>query len=181
MNPVDPRIRHAVDPLAGYPPEIGRSLWRLEAARRRTEGALKGIDPAALDWAPPQGGNSIGTLLYHIAAIEMDWLSVEVLEQPSFPPEAQALFPHEVRDGQDHLTAVLGLGLDEHLRRLAATRAIFLAAFRGMTVEEFRRLRNCEPYDVTPEWVVHHLAQHEAEHRGQIVGLLLRDAFRTGE
>jgi uncharacterized damage-inducible protein DinB len=23
-------------------------------------------------------------------------------------------------------------------------------------------------YDVTPEWVVHHLMQHEAEHRGQI-------------
>jgi uncharacterized damage-inducible protein DinB len=24
------------------------------------------------------------------------------------------------------------------------------------------------PYDVTPEWVLHHLMQHEAEHRSQI-------------
>jgi uncharacterized damage-inducible protein DinB len=30
------------------------------------------------------------------------------------------------------------------------------------------------PYDVTPEWVLHHLMQHEAEHRSQIGALRAR-------
>jgi hypothetical protein len=37
-----------------------------------------------------------------------------------------------------------------------------------MDLIEFRRLRSLPRYDVSPEWVLHHLAQHEAEHRSQI-------------
>jgi uncharacterized damage-inducible protein DinB len=162
------KVQHTVKLLDGYTPEIARPLWVLEATRYRTKGVLKSIDPAAIDWASPEGGNSIGTLLYHIAAIEMDWLYVEVLEQGGLPSEVQALFPYEVRDGQGHLTAVPGVSLDEHLRLLDATRAILLAAFREITLDDFRRLRSFEAYDVTPEYVLHHLVQHEAEHRGQI-------------
>jgi uncharacterized damage-inducible protein DinB len=33
--------------------------------------------------------------------------------------------------------------------------------------DEFRRPRHLEQYDVTPQWVLHHLIQHEVEHQGQ--------------
>lgn len=171
------RVQLTVKLLDGYIPEIARPLWVLEATRHRTKSALKNVDPVMIDWAPPEGGNSIGTLLYHIAAIEMDWLYVEVLEQGGLPSEVQALFPQEVRDGQDHLTAIPGVSLDEHLRLLDATRALLLAAFREITLEDFRRLRSFEAYDVTPEYVLHHLVQHEAEHRGQIAQLRRSGAF----
>jgi uncharacterized damage-inducible protein DinB len=169
MSPAQ-KPSYAVDALEGYVPEIGHALWALEETRRRTKSVLKHIDPEAIDWAPPQGGNRIGTLLYHIAEIEMDWLYVEVL-QSALPPEVQALFPYEVQDAPSPLTEILGIGLDEHLRRLDATRAIFLRTFREMTLEEFRRLRRLDSYDVTPEWIVYHLIQHESEHRGQIAQL----------
>lgn len=164
------KARYTVDPLAGCIPEAAYPLWMLEETRRRTKGVLKNIGSAVLDWAPPHGGNSIGTLLYHIAEIEMDWLHVEVLER-GLSPEARALLPFEAEDGQGRLTPILDVGLEDHLRRLDATRAIFLAAFRGMTVEELRRPRSFERYDCTPEWVVCHLVQHESEHRGQIAQL----------
>jgi uncharacterized damage-inducible protein DinB len=32
-------------------------------------------------------------------------------------------------------------------------------------------VRSLAEYDVTPEWVLHHMMQHEAEHRGQIGAL----------
>ncbi|HEX7183201.1 MAG TPA: DinB family protein [Thermoanaerobaculia bacterium] len=165
---MSPKTQYVVHSLEGFIPEIAHPLWVLEETRRRTKGALKNIDAATLDWAPPQGGNSIGTLLYHIAEIEMDWLYVEVLEQGRLSPEAQALLPFDAQDGQGNLTAILGVGIEEHLRRLDATRAIFLETFHKMTHEEFRRLRSFEQYDCTPEWVVYHLIQHESEHRGQI-------------
>ena len=157
-----------IEPLAGYEPEIGQALWMLEDTRRRTLKTLDGLDPAALDWMPSGGHNTIGALLYHIAVIEADWLYVEVLET-AFPSEIEALFPYAVRDDAQLLSAVRGVPLDEHLARLAAVRRALLTAFQNMRLEEFQRVRHFpDQYDVTPAWVLHHLMQHEAEHRGQI-------------
>jgi uncharacterized damage-inducible protein DinB len=47
-------------------------------------------------------------------------------------------------------------------------RGLVLEVYQQMTLEDFRRVRSLPNYDVTPEWVLHHLMQHEAEHRGQI-------------
>ena len=156
--------------LDGCQPEIGRLLWQLEATRWRLKECLEGLDTAVLDWQPAHGDN-IGTLLYHIAAIETDWLYVEVLQTP-FPPEIIALFPFDVRDGEGRLTAVTGQSLTQHLQRLDTCRARLLTAYRAMSLADFRRLRQFEQYSVTPEWVLHHLIQHETEHRGQILEAL---------
>lgn len=94
--------------------------------------------------------------------------TLEVLEVEQFPPEVAALFPHDVRDKWGRLTPVPGIGLATHLRRLDAVREQLRAVYRTMTPGDFRRARRLPAYDVTPEWVIHHLAQHEAEHRGQI-------------
>lgn len=156
-----------IEPLPGCAPEIGRMLWMMEDARRRTLKALDGIEQAALDWQPPANGNSIGTLLYHIAAIEMDWLAVEVMEN-TLDKSVWEWFPYDVRDADGKLTVVSGLSLDEHYKRLDAVRDLLLACFKAMTAEEFRRPRSLPDYDVSPEEVLHHLMQHEAEHRGEI-------------
>lgn len=157
-----------VMPLEGYVPEIGRTVWMLEDVRQHTWNALKGVTPAVLDWQPPHGGNSIGTLAYHIAAVETDWLFVEALGT-GIPENVLKDFPYEVRDGTGKLTTVSGLGLDAHLERLARTRAGLLNAYRTMTLEAFRWARPMEQYDVTPEWVLYHLFQHESEHCGEMM------------
>jgi uncharacterized damage-inducible protein DinB len=149
--------------------EIAPWLWAMEDARRRTLARLEGLSQDVIDWTPPAGQNAIGTLLYHIAAIELDWLFAEVLELNAFPPDVEALFPLNVRDASGRLTPCPGLDLAAHLARLEATRAMLLATFRPMSVAEFRRVRPLRDYDVTPEWVLHHLLQHEAEHRGEIM------------
>ena len=41
-----------------------------------------------------------------------------------------------------------------------------------ITGDEFRRVRSFKDYQVTPEWVIHHLMQHEAEQRGEITSIL---------
>lgn len=184
------RRHNVVEVHTSRAPEIGRALWALHDTRRRTLEEMEGVTPAMVDWLPnpglalrgasqpPDGESSIGTVLYHLAGIEADWLYAEVLEQPELPPEVVALFPHDVRDGQGHLSQVTGVSLEQHLQRLDVVRRLLLDVFEAMELAEFRRVRALPPYDVTPEWVLHHLMQHEAEHRSQI-GVLRAQAQRA--
>jgi hypothetical protein len=164
--------RFAAEPLPGYEPEIASWLWALEEARRRTLRFADGLDQRTLDWEGPDGEeNSIGSLLYHIGAVEMGWLFFDLL-RTELPPAVQADFPLVTVDENGRLTRVPGVPLDQHLGRLARSRAVFLDAFRGMTRTEWRRLRSTldeqEDYEATPEWVLFHLVEHEAGHAFQI-------------
>ena len=170
-NP-EPPLRDALQ-LEGYAPEIGTDLWKLEDCRARTHRTLSTVTEVMLDHEPPLGGNSISTLLYHIAAIEADWLFNEILER-EIAPDVMQLFPVDVRDTQGRLSRVHGLSLASHRSRLRAVRSVLLTSLREMPADEYRRVRRLPEYRVTPAWVLHHLAQHEAEHRGQIADMRRR-------
>ena len=162
-------------PLPCRSAEIGRWLSALEETRSRTRAALEGIEADALkiiDWVSPVSGNSIGLILYHLAAIEASWLYEEVLQE-EFPADIEALLPHDVRDGQGHLTPVKGISLQDHWNRLEGVRTKLLIAYSDMTLERFHTARPMPEYDVTPAFVLHHLMQHEGEHRGQMSELRL--------
>ncbi len=174
---MDSRRQNIVDTDLSQEPAIGQWLWALQDARQRTMEELDSASVAMIDWLPPDNESSIGTVLYHMTDIEADWLYVEVLEQP-LPSAVAALFPYATRDAQGRLTQVPGISRADHLKRLETVRNLLLAVFQPMTLAEFRRVRSLPHYDVTPEWVLHHLIQHEAEHRSQIGALRIR-ADRT--
>jgi uncharacterized damage-inducible protein DinB len=160
-----------MEPVAATTPEIGRWLWAIEDTRRRTKETVSGVAPALLTWTPPGGGNSINALLYHIALIEADYLYADVLELSDYPADVMSLFPHADRDDSGALTAPPPTPLDAHLRRLDLVRERLLGVFSTMTADDFRRPRTLPEYAITPEWTLHHLMQHEADHRGQIATL----------
>jgi len=151
--------------------EIGRYLWMLEDVRGRLKEAVAGIDEQGLDWQPPYRGNSIGSLLYHIAVVEIDWLYCEV-QQTEFPAQVMALFPVNMRDEAGRLTAVRQIPLSDHMQRFDDCRIYLLDIFNSMSLAEFRRVRHLPDYDATPEWVLYHLIQHETEHLGQIMEMI---------
>lgn len=162
-----PRKKYLIGQIPECDAYVGRWLWTLEDTRERTLRHLQSLHSGTLDIIPGDAGNSIGTLLYHIAAIEASWLYADVLEEEC-PPEVSDLFPYNVRDELGRLTIVQGDSIEAHFRRLDQVRAILLNAYKEMSLDEFRRSRTVEDYFVTPEWVLHHLIQHEAEHRGEI-------------
>ena len=159
-----------VDPTLHPEPAIGVWLWALSDARRRTLVQLHDLPAAAIDWHPAESTQSIGSILYHMALIEADWLYTEVLELP-IPDQLASLFPYDARDQHGLLTSIHGVVLGEHLARLDTVRQHVLASYQALDLHDFRRVRHLPDYDVTPEWVLHHLAQHEAEHRSEIGAL----------
>lgn len=160
--------------LENYPTEIGMWLWAMEEARKTTKKVVSDISQEIIDWSGPAGNeNSIATLLYHIAAVEMNWLYFDILEQTDLYPEN--LFPFKPFQN-NRLAIVKGISLEEHLVRLDESRAIFLKHMESSTLKDWSRLRSPEDtdYSVSPAWAVFHLVEHEAGHAAQIAAMKKR-------
>ena len=171
------RERLVLDPI-GPEPEVGRWLAAMEDARRDTLRELESVTPEMVDWRPDAPLNSIGALLYHIALIEADWLLDDIEGRSEAPPWVADLLPYADRDDEGRLTRIGGQPLATHLDRLARIRAFLIDELRGMSADELHAPRSRARYDVSPAWVLHHLLQHEAEHRSHIAWL--RDTYSAG-
>ena len=156
-----------VTPLKVRDPLVGRWLAYMNLIRERTLEDVEGLSVEALDHTTTEQVNSIGTLLYHIAAIELDWLYSEILEQ-DFPENIMTHFPHNVREETGRLTQVRGWELGRYLEVLKVVRDDYIQKLKDYDEAEFLRPRDLPDYVVTPEWVCWHLLEHEAGHQGQI-------------
>jgi uncharacterized damage-inducible protein DinB len=171
------RPKLSLEPTAAPDPEIGRWLSALEDTRRRTLDALANLPEGLVDKAPTEVRSSIGTLLYHIAIVEADWLFDEILGtiESDWPAD---LFPVDMREEAGTLSPFTGETLEEHVARLATVRSMLIDVVRDMPVDTMHEVRERKNYDVTTGWVLHHLMQHEAEHRSQIGAV--REALGAG-
>lgn len=173
------RRRLVLAPI-GHDPELGRWLAALEDSRQRTLRELEGVRPEMVDWYPDAPLNSIGSLLYHIALIEADWVATEMLGLDE-PQDLAALLPWPDREPADgartdrHLSRIDGQSLEQHVERLGSIRRWVLEHLAPMTNDDFHRVRSFEDYDAAPDYAAHHVLQHEAEHRAHICWL--RDTF----
>jgi uncharacterized damage-inducible protein DinB len=170
--------RRVITPLPATSLDIGRWLWAIEDTRARTKREVDGLSQAELDWTHPDIGNAIGSLLYHIALIEADYLCVDMLGRDDYLDDLQPLFPYPDRDEEGRLTVVAGEQLADHLARLDTVRTRLLSIVSGMTDEQMTHVRQIPEwnYEISPAWTLHHIMQHEAQHRGEIG--VLRMLFR---
>jgi uncharacterized damage-inducible protein DinB len=168
------RVQRIIVPTRATTPEIGKWLWALEDARTRTKRMIEGITQSELDTLPAGLDNTIGTLLYHIALIEADYLCIDVMGYDDYLPDLKAMLPLPDRTEDGRLSVVTGVTIDEHLRRLDLVRQRLLELFAEMTPEAAIHPRDLPDwgYEISPEWTLYHLTQHEGEHRGEIGSLL---------
>jgi hypothetical protein len=98
----------------------------------------------------------------------------------ALPPAVKRDFPFPITEpDRNHLTRVLGIPLADHIGRLDRSREVFLRELVEIPSDEWRRLRRPPDfeevnYEVTPEWAVFHLVEHEAGHAFQISSLKAR-------
>jgi uncharacterized damage-inducible protein DinB len=163
-------VHRSINPYPAASEDLGRWLWAMEDARERTKLLVEGVTPEELDWTTPGVDNSIGAILYHVALIEFDYLCCDILKIEPYFADLMELFPWDHRDEAGHLATARSLTLTNHLTTLDAVRTRFLeslAPFSRIELSTSREFPEWE-YDITPEWTLHHLMQHESEHRGEI-------------
>jgi uncharacterized damage-inducible protein DinB len=160
-------LRLDSDAVVCREPIVARYLTMLADCRHLTIEAIKSMRLDLLYWRRNDFDSNISDLLYHIALVEADWLYTEVREE-AIPRELSPQLGYDDRDKQGRLVHIGEEELESSLLRLDTVRRKLNETFAPMDMDEFRRLRRLPKYDVSPEWVLHHLLQHEAEHRGQI-------------
>jgi uncharacterized damage-inducible protein DinB len=129
--------------------------------------SIKNLRFDLLYWRRSDFDSNISDLLYHIAYIEADWLFTDVLES-NIPQDLKQQLSYDDRDNRGRLVHIGEEELESSLSRLSTVRTKLNDTYAEMDMADFRRLRHSKKYDVSPEWILHHLLQHEAEHRGQI-------------
>jgi uncharacterized damage-inducible protein DinB len=147
----------------------------LQDSRRRTLGELEDLRDEWLDLEPPMGHNTLRSILYRMVSTEVEWLYT-VLQQ-EMPADMKAHFPHDDRDETGNLARLEGKGPDACLEKMARAREVLIAGYKAMSAGEFRKLRAIthwtdETHYITPERVLYHLVNHDAEHRGELVMII---------
>ena len=158
-------------------PEAGRWLSALDRVRRGTNELLNEIEPTAIDTDPGDGGDSLGTVIYHLALVEVDWVYSDILDRESDIP--RSMFPHDDREVNGRLTPVTGESMAEQRARLDRAREMVAEVVAGLSSEEFLRVRPRSWGETSAAWIVFHLIDHELDHRHRLSQI--RDAFRAHE
>lgn len=174
-EPMNERSVHTMGAYPGAIPQVGVWLWAMQEARRNLLTTLGRIERAGfgqefIDWRGADGNdNSVGTLLYHIAGVELGWLYVDILGG-ALPDDWSTLFPFDDRTDEGTLRHIPGVALEDHVAKLAESRRRFLDIVSAMSEEQWNELRSPpgENHSITMAWTVYHLLEHEAGHTYQI-------------
>lgn len=162
----------SIQPAEGFAPRIGLYVAQLEDVRRSTLRYVEGLDAAQLSWHPSPEVESIGTLLLHIAAVELSWIQEDIRRAP-MPDEWIIGFP--IRFG---LPQIQGKSLPYFVEKLDEVRNTTRSVLATLNDDDLARAvtplddaGNPDASEYTIEWILYHLIEHEAHHRGQIAQL----------
>jgi uncharacterized damage-inducible protein DinB len=163
---------------ARAPGELGFALAALEEVRARTKRAVEGLSTPRLAAKTP-GANSIGTLVRHIALIELDWILTDVGRGEGLPDGTPPMLMLE-----DPMADPGPLPLEDFLAALDFAREVTVNRLSRLPAGEPSEEREYFGDDVhrtfNVRWILHHLVVHEAHHLGQIASARAQSARDVG-
>ena len=165
--------RRVLTPHPGLSTGIGYYLGGMEEVRRQVAVAVKTIPDDLIGKPPFLGAHSIGGLVLHIGEAEWFWMKMVVSGQQLTDEVKNAPY-WDILDDVDRVarngyTAEFCLNEADKIRNL--TRDV-LFSYNDKDLERiitFERKGETTEYNL--RWVLHHLIDHEAQHKGQILML----------
>lgn len=152
--------------------------WILEDVRMETLAGVNHLTKEQLFQTPVEGESSIGSYLMHFAECDISWLEVlSGIEQPA-DLKKRSYFDKwfDVPDPEPPKDA---LEVKEYLETIAETRKNFLDYISTLNDEELEKVvimqRKSGDRKFSKKWIIYHIIEHEAHHRGQMF-MLIRKA-----
>jgi uncharacterized damage-inducible protein DinB len=165
--------RRVLSPAAGVSREIGFYLAGMDEVREQLREAVAEISLQDVGRLAVAEAHSIGALVLHIGEAEWWWMQCVIPGHKVTEEEAGAVYwdvlkdPHRVADN-GYSTQFC---LDEISKIRDQTRTVLAPLADHSLDRVFTYERNGKPYELNLRWILHHLIDHEAQHKGQILML----------
>jgi hypothetical protein len=166
-----------IGPKKGYSPQIGTLVSMMAWLRPQIVGQVKDLTTAQLDFLLDDKANTIGALLYHLAATDAFYHehTFKGVTWGTWPPALNEKFGVAMALGDEGRKKIKGNNADFYLNLLQETRESTLKEFSNrddkwfMTVDEKWYWGPTNNYC---KWF--HVCEHESHHLGQIAFLKSR-------
>ncbi len=157
----------------GVSPAIGYYLSGMEEVREQVRAAVTGLIGDKFDRPAFLGAHSIGALVMHIGEAEWWWMQCNVAGHKLTDEDRRAPF-WDVLDKPDAF-ATRGYSPEFCLDQISSIRSqtkMLLASFSDDDLDRiFSYERRGTTHEQSLRWILHHLIDHEAQHKGQILML----------
>jgi uncharacterized damage-inducible protein DinB len=166
-----------IGPREGYSPQIGTLVSMMDWCRDAVVSAVKGMTTEQLDFLLDDKANTIGALLYHLAATDAFYHehTFKSVEWDKWDKTVSDKFSVAMELGEPARKTIKGNNMDFYMSLLNETRQSTLAEFRKrddkwlMSVDQ---KWSWGPTNNYCKWF--HVCEHESHHQGQMALLKSR-------
>lgn len=160
-------------PAAGVSQGIGFSLAAMEEVREQLRNAVREMSDEEIARRALPGAHSIGALVLHIGEAEWWWMNC-VIKSHRLTIEDRRLPFWDILKDPDGFAAK-GYSTSFCLDTIDAIRLEtreFLATLKDDDLENvYSHTRGRTTIEPSLRWILHHLVDHEAQHKGQVLML----------
>lgn len=160
-------------PYPGFPAGIGYCLSGMEEVREQLFNAVKEVPDEAIGRIAFPGAHSIGALVLHIGESEWWWMQHILLGQELTEHVRQAPYWDVLKDPDGFERK--GFTTEFCLQEIEKMRNQTREGLSSRSDDDLERItpfeRGGERYEYSLRWMLHHLIDHEAQHKGQILML----------
>lgn len=147
-------------------PKIAKLYAMLSETRERLLEQIKDISQEQLDFSPSITKiETIGTLLFHIAAIEFSYIFEDIYEEQWDQEEWK--YSLALREQLDP-PQMTGKPISFYLDKLSEIRERVYSKVLEWTDKDLDRVVKSGKREVTINWILYHINYHESVHIGQI-------------
>ena len=167
-------------PVDGVPKQIGYYLAGMEEVRAQLREAVSKLTNAETHRKLRPDTHSIAQLILHCGEAEWWWIQCVVNGQ-DIDDELEASFFWDVlEEGNEPLTTVAAAECIEEIDRISGLTKDLLEGFSDGDLDRVfvKKRPDGLRLEKSLRWILHHLTDHEAQHKGQI--LMLKRLMQTG-
>jgi uncharacterized damage-inducible protein DinB len=165
--------RRTLDAVPGFPTEIGFYLDGMEEVREQLREAVAGMSDDQIGRAAVPGAHAIAALVLHIGEAEWYWMRGVISGDKVTDEIRQAAYWDVLKEpkrfSEKSFSAEFCLN---EIRKIRQQTHQTLASMDDSSLDRvFTFERGGETHELSLRWILHHLIDHEAQHKGQILML----------
>jgi hypothetical protein len=172
----NPESIHILGPRAGYSPQVGTLVSMLDWMRMVVVNTAQGLGPKELDYLHDPKANSIGSMLLHLAAVEVFYQVTTFTNRRDLNAAEKEKWQAALDLGEAGRKQIKGHSLNFYLDTLQQGREYTLAEFRKRDDQWLMQVDPSffgnQPTNNYCKWF--HVCEHESNHNGQIKWLKSR-------